>query len=349
MQTIQAVEYESDERCGKHYSGRLLLDSDVDTVVNETAMVLKPDGNVLLVLLKGVIPSGMVEQSYPAFLRASRMLSVSNRGMATGRVRFTEPIDHLFAPAKTGITEKTRLRPIKEDGTFSKTNYSIHSERVQRLLEQNNITMEVQMSSGEWVSAKSAGYLRQQNGVVGYLDKQARFPYCRLTAFNLNHPDYYQDILPYARRVDEIFAAYLPERYAAQREVVAATSPEFYMHGTVFTTITVNFNFVTAVHKDAGDLQQGFGVMSVIRRGPYSGGYTSFPRYRLGANMETGDVLLSDVHEWHGNTPIVAPGLFERIATVFYYREKMQECGTPEANLQRAKRTRGKAKLKDWQ
>jgi len=45
--------------------------------------------------------------------------------------------------------------------------------------------------------------------------------------------------------------------------------------------------------------------------------------------MRTTDVLLVDVHEWHGNTEII-PGTddWERISCVFYYREEMHECGS---------------------
>jgi hypothetical protein len=35
--------------------------------------------------------------------------------------------------------------------------------------------------------------------------------------------------------------------------------------------------------------------------------------------MRDRDVLLADVHEWHGNTPLLGvPGGYQRISTVFY-------------------------------
>jgi hypothetical protein len=53
---------------------------------------------------------------------------------------------------------------------------------------------------------------------------------------------------------------------------------------------------------DAGDLREGFGNLTVIERGKYDGGFTLFPRFKVGVNLRTGDFLAMDVHEWHCNT-----------------------------------------------
>jgi hypothetical protein len=54
--------------------------------------------------------------------------------------------------------------------------------------------------------------------------------------------------------------------------------------------------------------------------------------------MGSGDVLLADVHQWHGNTPLILHPGAERISIVLYYREKMQYCGTESQELETAKR-----------
>src|SRR5215472_1887421 len=69
---------------------------------------------------------------------------------------------------------------------------------------------------------------------------------------------------------DAAFMALAPRRHHAQMRYVRKTSPDFTIHGTAFTTVTVNRNFQTAVRKDVGDLRQGFGVMSALRRGRFS-------------------------------------------------------------------------------
>lgn len=177
------------------------------------------------------------------------------------------------------------------------------------------------------------------SGVVGYFDRQQRFPYCRQTAFNMEKPEKFETALPMFQEVDRLFAAEVPDRYAAQKAFIERTHPAYVIHGTAFTTVTVNRNWQTAVHTDAGDLKEGFGVMSAIRAGEeFQGCYLCFPQYRVAVDMRTTDVCFADVHEWHGNTGIKGfPGRWTRLSMVFYYREKMQHCGSPDEELERAK------------
>jgi Oxygenase domain of the 2OGFeDO superfamily len=174
------------------------------------------------------------------------------------------------------------------------------------------------------------------SGVMGYLDRQGQDRYCRTTAFTGREVGDWVKVQPFILAVNDVFKAHCPERYEAQLRVVSKTEPYYVIPGTVFTTVTVNRNWQTAVHKDQGDLRQGFGVMSVIHAGEYGGGYLCFPKYGVAVDMRSQDVLLADVHEWHGNTPLHGKeGEYERISTVLYYRSKMRHCGTPTQELRR--------------
>lgn len=188
-----------------------------------------------------------------------------------------------------------------------------------------------------------------QSGVVGFMDRYPSFPYCRLTAFNMEEPDAFCNALPLIQRVNELFREHVPDRWKNQREMIEKTHPDFYIHDTVFTTVTVNRNFQTSVHKDAGDLKQGFGVMMAFRAGKFTGGRLVFPQFGVATEMTTGDVLFADVHEWHANTPLVGiPGQWERISLVLYYRAKMIYCGSAEQELELAKsREQGDSLLVD--
>jgi hypothetical protein len=121
---------------------------------------------------------------------------------------------------------------------------------------------------------------------------------------------------------------------------------------TAFSTLTVNMNFRTAMHRDAGDFQEGFGNLSVIEWGRYQGGETLFPQYGVGINLRTGDFVAMDVHQWHCNSGIhqtaadkafneSLPDIrtrdsttgvvgsqerFQRISFVCYFREKIANC-----------------------
>jgi Oxygenase domain of the 2OGFeDO superfamily len=166
-----------------------------------------------------------------------------------------------------------------------------------------------------------------ESGVIGYYDRTGLIPYCRTTAFTGQDVKGWFDVLPFIRACDAAFHLFLPARYEAQMQVVRQTPPEFVIRRTCFSTVTVNRNLATRVHRDKGDLPEGFGVMSVLRSGTYSGGYLVFPKYRVAVDMGTRDLLLADVHEWHGNTAIIGKaGKYERISTVLYYRSRMRHC-----------------------
>jgi hypothetical protein len=321
----------------ERFSATLLLDSDYDTVVDRDTIVLKEDGTPLLIYRTGVIPAAYCRAAFENLKLAAQEADSTNRGMASGRGK--------IEGADIGEVSGTRIRIRKQDGTLSQTNRSLLNDETQRLVKRQGGKVLMQRSDGSFEERQNGD---APSGVVGYVDRNPRFPYCRLTAFNINHPEMFAASLPLIRSVDRTFERELPDRYAAQRAVVERTSPDFYISGTVFTTLTVNLNFQTAVHKDAGDLKEGFGVMAALRAGKYEGCYTVFPQYRIAANMQTGDVLLADVHEWHGNSPLHPKGAYERLSLVFYYREGVKNCGTATAELEKAQMTKGITHLEGW-
>jgi len=177
------------------------------------------------------------------------------------------------------------------------------------------------------------------SGIVGFFDRYPRIPYCRQTAYTMEHADRFIKALPFIRAVSNVFSGTVPDRWAAQMKKIEETDKDFQIPGTAFTTITVNRNWQTAVHKDAGDLKEGFGVLAACRAGEFSGCYFVYPRYRVAVDLRQGDVLMGDVHEWHGNTGFrnALPGRYERLSFVFYYRENMDKCGSAKEELARAK------------
>jgi hypothetical protein len=177
-----------------------------------------------------------------------------------------------------------------------------------------------------------------KSSLLGFFDRYPRFPYCRQTAFNEKHPALFVACLPAIRRADWHFQMHMPERWAEQKARAEKTSPDFLIPGTVFTTVTLNKNFRTACHRDAGDLKAGFGCMTYMRSGKFDGGHLAFPAYRTAIKMDSGDLVLFDPHEVHGNTEIrPLTKDWERITCVHYYREKMYFCGDAKAELERAK------------
>lgn len=190
------------------------------------------------------------------------------------------------------------------------------------------------------------------SSVLGYFDATPfmKLP-CRLTSYTMRYWKYYTHGLPFIRAIDQCFATLVPDRHALQQKA-ANQKPLLHIPQTAFSSVTINRNFRTALHRDAGDFKEGYGNLSVIERGEYHGGYTLFPQYGVGFNVRTGDFLAMDVHEWHCNTELVEteadkkankdlPRIhkddvetgtlgsdkgFSRVSFVCYLREKLRKC-----------------------
>jgi len=141
---------------------------------------------------------------------------------------------------------------------------------------------------------------------IGFYESSKNFAElpCRLTHFTRTNYKKYNDGLPFIQKIDNMFKKLIPESYEKQLKR-ADEKTHLKIPGTAFSTITINRNFRTALHKDAGDFSLGFGNLTVIERGKYHGGYTVFPQFGVGIDVRSGDFLAMDVHQWHSNTAIV--------------------------------------------
>jgi hypothetical protein len=188
--------------------------------------------------------------------------------------------------------------------------------------------------------SKTSAARNVASAIIGFFDRSPRMPFCRQTAFTANEVDRWTTILPMAQRMSELFRLHVPERWRAQHRTSQGTSPDFVIEDTVFTTMTVNNSVRAAVHRDKGDLDAGFGCMNILRGGPWTGGLLVFPEFRTAVQLDEGDAIFFDPHELHANTNF--DGLDEddgdyRVSCVYYYRTKMQECGSAKSELQLAR------------
>jgi len=177
-----------------------------------------------------------------------------------------------------------------------------------------------------------------ESGSVGYMDKNAMVHYCRKTAFAKKYFDDFKAGVPFVQYVDKLYEELCPDHYAKQKAIALGTNQNYVIDGTSFTTVTVNKNFRTAVHQDAGDYQDGFGNLIVYREGNYGGGYFVLPEYGVAIDLHNTDILFVDVHKWHGNTEYTnCSDDWLRISFVMYYREYMYKCKQPAEELHQVK------------
>ena len=195
---------------------------------------------------------------------------------------------------------------------------------------------------------------------------------CRLTHFTRTNFDKYNEGLPFLQKIDSLFQKLIPDSHQLQL-LRADQKPHLKIPGTCFSTVTINRNFRTALHQDAGDFKEGFGNLTVIEQGKYHGGYTVFPQYGVAINLRNNDFCAMDVHQWHANTPLYeteedkqfnetiesdfkdnskvgTAGLYQkytRISFVCYLREKIAKCPNVEEIDPRFLTKSGHSKIKD--
>ena len=188
---------------------------------------------------------------------------------------------------------------------------------------------------------------------VGFYEASNNFSKlpCRLTHFTRCNFKKYNEGLPFIQRIDELFQELIPNAHMRQLERANLTN-NFKIPNTAFSTVTINRNFRTALHRDAGDFKGGFGNLTVIERGKYHGGYTVFPQFGIGIDLRNNDFVAMDVHQWHSNTKLYeteedkefnstlksefndnseigTAGIYEkytRLSFVCYLREKIINC-----------------------
>jgi len=317
---VHALESDADfaKNEGKFYEVQkdmTIYDTDVDIygiAHPDDIAAGKPKRKLLLKFRKGVFTAEQVQVGWDAF----RLLAIPsrNRGAAAG------PID------LKGVYW-SRRKPVETTGWS--TRYMQDGKPSKMRV--NNVVA---------------------SGVIGNYEKTPFLGQpCRMTGYTRRGLKQYLHGIPFIEAIDREFKALVPEAHKKQK-IAVSKKPMYQISDTAFSTLTVNMNFRTALHKDAGDYSEGFGNLSVIEWGKYHGGETMFPRFGVGVNLRTGDFVAMDVHEWHSNAPIhetpedaafnkslpdirtrdAETGVvgsqerYQRISFVCYFREKLSEC-----------------------
>jgi hypothetical protein len=168
------------------------------------------------------------------------------------------------------------------------------------------------------------------SNIIGFYDKPDRnlgkgAPPCRLTQFNKNNMKKFKKVTPFLQAINKQFKKLMPSQY--RKQLQRANKTKFVIPKTAFSTVTINHNWRTALHRDSGDFQDGFGNLVVCEKGKYKGGFTGFPQFGVAFDVRQGDFLAMDVHQWHCNTSLQGKkDKFSRMSVVCYLREKMLRC-----------------------
>lgn len=363
--------------------GQFLDESHYDTLINEDINVYRyPDHteppfnteqNIILMFRKNYFTKEQQRGAYDGLKDAAK--PTQNRGLAAGpkgkklqgrdwaTIEQLDILDYLckISNDKSGLEEtlevvKARAKTKMDTRglvwlSTEKEKYKFEwSQWLHEVLKQ---PPELIRKNAEWVRDNLISDTTYANpvdsGIAGWFDRYPRIPYGRPTAYTFYNFERFKLCYPFMERLGGGFQDLLPKRYTNQMSYADKLDPSFHIPNTPFTTITVNKNFRTAAHRDAGDLNSGFSNLTVVARdNDYEGGYLILPEIRAAVNVRPGDLLLVNNHEYiHGNTPITGKSGFERISLVCYFREAMSELGTREYEDMRFNFVESRRKNKD--
>ena len=296
------------EKEGEYFSS-----DDLELIIDEDADVYTDDNELLFKLRKKVIPESVCKKAVISFKDFSKKKH-ENRGASAGILNRNKMSNYIG----------TFINPGKFRTKFVSSISGIESKQATSNLSPSNI---------------AGFYDRPDRNLKG------KGSPCRLTAFNRDFPDLWENSLPFIKHCDLQFKKLVPDKYKKQRERADLTK-SFCINNTSFSTITLNYSWQTALHRDAGDYKEGFGNLIVLEDhtnpNTYSGCYTCFPQYKIGINVRQGDFLAMNVHEWHCNTPLIPMNktilgkwnqteinnlwYLNRLSVVCYLRDNMIRC-----------------------
>ena len=312
VRTIYVSKKMSDKKIADK-EGEYFDEKHFDVIVDEDADVYTDDGKLLLKLRKKVIPKSYTDMALESYRDAAKKTH-ENRGAAAGELDRNKMNNY--------------IGKFVDEGKFRTKFYSNTSGKL----------------------SKQATSNLSPSNIIGFYDKPDRNllgkgPPCRLTAFNRDYPHLFVNSIPFIEEIDRLFKELTPEAHKAQYRKCQSV-PMFAIGDTAYSTVTINYSWRTALHKDKGDFEEGFGNLLVIEDednpNTYRGAYTGFPQYGVAANVRTGDFLAMDVHEWHTNTEFYPtnPNVkldpndrkvknnwhYNRLSVVCYLRDNMIRC-----------------------
>lgn len=186
----------------------------------------------------------------------------------------------------------------------------------------------------ELVNGQSQSKKSSTSNIAGYYDRPDRIHRghfktnvaCRKTAFTKNNMSLWENGLPFIQKCSKLYKKLGGKYYKRQEYEYDKVNKAMKIPDTVFTTVTVNYNWRTACHTDTGDYSRGLGNL-IVTGEDFEGCYLGFPQFKVCIKVEPGDFLLMDVHQYHCNTELkLVSEKGYRISYVLYLREHMSRC-----------------------
>ena len=242
--------------------------SHYDRKITSDTVGYKEDGSILFIFKKNVIHD---TAEYIKYVKALAKTKTKNRGSGSGYVDIKK-----FPPQAVSLCNR-KGEPLKNDKVFS-VHFKYEDGKIAKRCQSNQVRC----------------------GVAGYFDKTANLP-CRLVGWSQRNLKRHTALQPLCLTISNHFKNVAPEIWAYQKSKV---NDNYIFKDTVFSTLTLNYDFRTACHKDKGDLENSLSTLTVLEeiKNNYEGFYLGLPEYKIMFDIKDGDTLIFDAHEYHCNT-----------------------------------------------
>ena len=277
--------------------------------INESCVGLKEDGSILFILKKNNIKEEN-RQRYKDILRTPSRSITKNRGSGAGEVMIDK-----FPKGAVSLCD-AKGNPLQDGKKYFSVYYKYEDGRQVKRCQSNMVRC----------------------GVAGYFTKVGKLP-CRMVAWSRDHLEKHKELIGLCEEIQDTYEELCPELYNKQKER-ADLKPEFRLGDTCFSTMTLNYDFRTATHKDKGDMLGVLSTLTILedKLNNYEDFFLGLPEYKICFDLRDGDTIYFDAHEYHANTEckVLSPDLgidkltgnyfAGRIAVVCYLREKLHNC-----------------------
>jgi len=323
--------------------GEYVLESECKKLIKtntDAYYIDEATGNrkLLFKFRKNIIPNDICVKAYQALEKHAKHKNY-NRGAAAGKLSLKKLPAHVgsliktnkyrvFYKTKEGIVTKDNVGNMASSniaGYYDKPDRNAYTKLKNRNVKNSKSKIKTRASRTSRASraSRKSSLATDIHGV----------PMCRMTKFTREQPKKWSLVVPLIEEVNKQYEILTPEYYKIQIER-ANMVPKFQISNTAYSTITVNYDWRTSIHKDKNDYDEGFGNLTVLEKAKsmnttinksigYKGGYLAFPKFGVCIDIRQTDILAMDVHQYHANTEIKGEG---RLSVVGYLRKKIINC-----------------------
>tara|TARA_R110000765_G_scaffold213808_2_gene318820 strand:+ start:233 stop:1165 length:933 start_codon:yes stop_codon:yes gene_type:complete len=281
-----------------------------DKIITEDAKGFKEDGSILFIFKKNVIKKED-RSKYINLLRVLAKTKTKNRGSAAA---------------------------ICDVNKFPKDAVSLCNSKGMPLKNEKIVSTYYIKDNGEMAKRCQSNMVRC--GVAGYFDETAGLP-CRKVSWSKNNLKKHNELMPLCETISNHFKDVAPDVWDYQKSKV---NENFVFKDSIFSTLTINYDFRTACHKDKGDLEGSLSTLTILEdiNDNYEGFYLGLPEYKLMFDIRDGDTLIFDAHEYHCNTEykvlsdklpiddLTGNNFAGRLSIVAYLRNRINVCANQE-------------------